>query len=59
MKFEDYQPEEDLSRASTIPARWCTDPGFLELEKKKIFWATWQPVSRLELLQRPGDFHTC
>ncbi len=58
MKFEDYQPEEDLSRASTIPARWCTDPGFLELEKKKIFWATWQPVSRLELLQRPGDFHT-
>jgi choline monooxygenase len=59
MDLEDYQPQKDLSRASTIPASWCTDPEFLELEKQKIFWATWQPVSRMELLQRPGDFHAC
>lgn len=59
MTFEDYEPQQDLSLASTIPARWCTDPAFLELEKEKIFGSTWQPVSRMELLQRPGDFHVC
>jgi phenylpropionate dioxygenase-like ring-hydroxylating dioxygenase large terminal subunit len=59
MSFKDYDPEPDLSLASTIPARWYTDPAFLEFEKEKVFSKTWQPISRTELLQRPGDFHAC
>jgi phenylpropionate dioxygenase-like ring-hydroxylating dioxygenase large terminal subunit len=59
MSFNDYKPEQDLARASTIPSRWYIDPAFLEFEKEKVFSKTWQPVSRTELLQRAGDFHTC
>lgn len=59
MDLSDYKPTEDLSRASTIPARWYLDPAFLEFEKQKIFWRTWQPVSRLEWLLRPGDIAAC
>lgn len=55
----DFAPEAALARASTLPARWYVDPRFLELEKEKIFWRTWQPVGRLEEVLRPGDYFTC
>lgn len=48
--------EKTLSRASTLPA-WCyTDPQVLAAERERIFARTWQPVGRLEQLQRGGDF---
>ena len=55
----DYNPSSDLAAAETMPARWYTDPAFLALEAEKIFNQTWQPVGRLEDVQRIGDFFTC
>lgn len=57
--LSDFQPTHDLSRAETMPSRWYTDPQFLEREKTHIFWKTWQPVGRLDMVERPGDFFTC
>src|SRR3990172_6442716 len=57
--LNDYDVEPDLARASTIPSRWYTDPAFLDLEKQEIFWRTWQPVGRMDLLERAGDYLTC
>lgn len=58
LDLNDFKPTTDLSRASTLPARWYTDPQFLELEKQKIFWKTWQLVGRVDMAARPGDFFT-
>jgi choline monooxygenase len=57
--FGDFSPTDDLSHAATLPARWYTDPRFLDLEKERIFYKTWQPVGRIENVLRPGDFFTC
>ncbi len=57
--MSDFIPSSDLARASTLPARWYIDPAFLELEKDTIFWKTWQPVGRLDLVARPGDYFAC
>jgi phenylpropionate dioxygenase-like ring-hydroxylating dioxygenase large terminal subunit len=59
MDLNDFKPTQDLSRATTLPARWYLDPGLLELEKEKIFWRTWQPVGRQDTVQRPGDYFSC
>ncbi len=57
--LSDYTPASDLAEASTMPARWYTDPRILELEKPRIFHKTWQPVGRADQVRRPGDFFTC
>ena len=57
--LSDYDFTPDLAYASTLPARWYTDPAFLMLETDTIFAKTWQPVGRVELVQRHGDFFTC
>lgn len=59
LDLSDFTPTTDLSRAETMPSRWYTDPRFLDLEKERIFWKTWQPVGRTDMVQRPGDFFTC
>jgi choline monooxygenase len=59
MDLSDFKPTNDLSRASTLPARWYLDPDLLNLEKTKIFSRTWQPVGRNDLVQRAGDFFAC
>jgi hypothetical protein len=56
--LNDFTPERELARASTLPARWYTEPDFLALEKEKIFFKTWQWVGSAGLVQRPGDFFT-
>jgi choline monooxygenase len=48
--------EKELARASTLPARCYTDPEFFALDLERIFARTWQPVGRLEQLQRGGDY---
>ncbi len=53
--LSDFQPPTDLSRASTLPARWYVQPEFLQLEKEKIFWKTWQPVGRVDMVLRPDQ----
>ncbi len=59
LNMNDYAPTDDLSRAATLPSRWYTDPHFLALEKERVFWRTWQPVGRLDMVMRPGDFFAC
>ena len=49
-------PTTPLSRASTIPKRYYLEPEILELEKERVFGATWQLVARTDELQRIGDF---
>ena len=56
--MKDFYPEKDLSKASTIPSHWYLDAQFLEWERDKIFWSTWQPVGRADLVVRPGDYVT-
>ena len=58
LDLSDFSPTADLAQASTLPARWYTEPQFLELEKEKIFWKTWQLVGRVDMVARPGDFFT-
>ncbi len=58
LDLSDFTPTTDLARASTMPARWYTDPQFLELEKERIFWKTWQLIGRVDMVARPGDFFT-
>ena len=57
--FEDYQPTKDLSRAATIPARWYTDPKFLEYEREQVFARTWQVAGYTRDVQAPGDYFAC
>src|SRR5260370_17382271 len=59
MDLHDYTPQQDLSRATTLPARWYSEPAFLALEKERIFWRTWQPVGYVSRVAKPGGFFAC
>jgi choline monooxygenase len=50
--------EPNLACASTLSARWYIDPSIADLERRRIFARTWQPVGRLDQVTRPGDFFT-
>jgi choline monooxygenase len=45
-----------LSRATTIPSKWYTDPAFLETEKERIFWHTWQVAGHASKVAQPGCY---
>jgi choline monooxygenase len=51
-----YDPALPLERASTIPASWYTDPRLHDLERRTVFAGAWQPIARLDQLQRAGDY---
>jgi choline monooxygenase len=53
--FSDYTPTEDTARATTLPARWYTDPEVLEAERRSIFHRSWPYVGSAEWLKAPGD----
>jgi choline monooxygenase len=55
----DYTFEPCLSRASTIPAAWYTDPGMLDLERRAIFHRTWQAVGYADAVAAPGSYFAC
>jgi len=59
MDLSDYTFTADLSRASTIPARWYTDPAMLEAERDAVFGRTWQAVGRAEWVAAPGSYFGC
>ena len=50
--------ERDISNAWSLPAEAYVDPALLEIEKEKIFGATWQVVGRREQVAKPGDYFT-
>lgn len=59
MDLSDYTYTADLARASTIPARWYTDPGFLGAEQRSVFGGTWQCVGQADAVAAPGSFLAC
>jgi len=54
--LSDFTFEPNLARASTIPARWYTDPAMLALESREVFGRTWQVVGRADAVSRPGSY---
>lgn len=50
--------EQDLARASTLPAFAYTDAAILEAEREKIFAKTWQPIGHAEDVATPGTYLT-
>ena len=59
MDLSDYSFTADLARASTIPARWYTDPAFLEAERRAVFGRNWQTVGRADSVAGPGSYLAC
>ena len=59
MDLGDYTHQPDLARASTIPARWYTDPAMLEAERRRVFGRTWQAVGLAAWAPRPGTYFAC
>jgi len=57
--LSDYQFQPDLARASTIPARWYTDPAVLDAERRSVFSRTWQAVGRAAWVAEPGRYFAC
>src|SRR4051812_14433479 len=51
-----FDPKLPIEKAATPPASWYLDPRFLALEKDTVFKKTWQPVGRIDQLQKPGDY---
>jgi phenylpropionate dioxygenase-like ring-hydroxylating dioxygenase large terminal subunit len=54
-----YRFEPDLSRASTLPSRWYTDPAMLEEERGAVFARTWQAAGHAEWVAQPGQYFGC
>jgi choline monooxygenase len=59
MRHGDYRFEPDLSRASTLPARWYTDSEVLDCERGAVFGRTWQAVGHAEWVAAPGRYFGC
>ncbi|MBI3471548.1 MAG: Rieske 2Fe-2S domain-containing protein [Candidatus Solibacter usitatus] len=59
MQPSGYIPTPDLSRASTLPAHWYVDPEYLDVEKQRIFWRTWQAVGHADAVAHAGDYLAC
>ena len=59
MNLDDYRPSANVASATTIPARWYTEPTFLDWERAKVFWATWQMVGHSADVSAPGQYFNC
>lgn len=53
-----YDPSAPLEKAWTIPAPWYFDPRIAELERARVFGATWQAVGRTDQVRGNGQFFT-
>ncbi|MGE0131675.1 MAG: aromatic ring-hydroxylating dioxygenase subunit alpha [Blastocatellales bacterium] len=58
MDLLNFDFEERIERAETLPARCYTDPAYLALEQRQIFNRTWQLVGRLDQVSEPGGYFT-
>ena len=56
MSTSDYWYQPGIARASTIPARWYTDPAMLTAERTKVFGRTWQAVGHAGKVAAPGSY---
>ena len=51
-----FDPQVPLSRASTPPASWYTDPKFFDLEIQQIFGRNWLIAARADQVDAPRKF---
>ncbi len=58
MNFIDFEFNDRIERAQTLPARCYIDGKFLEHEQRRIFNRTWQLTGRLDQVANPGDYLT-
>jgi choline monooxygenase len=58
MELLNFDFDERIERAETLPARCYTDPAYLRLEQRRIFNRSWQLVGRLDQAISPGDYFT-
>jgi len=47
-----------LEKAALLPARVYSDPAIFQLERERLFPASWLPVCHVSDLDKPGDFVT-
>jgi choline monooxygenase len=55
---DEYDPNQPLDHASTIPASWYVNKELYELELKTVFSNTWQLAARREQVEQPGQYVT-
>ncbi len=56
--IDEYNPDDPLDHASTIPASWYTNQDLYNVELKTVFSLSWQVVGRTDQLQEPGAYVT-
>ena len=56
--MNEYRFDSRLERASTLPARYYSDPSVLQSEHRNLFARTWQLVGRAEQVRSTGDYLT-
>ncbi len=47
--------DADITKAETLPGKAYTDPRIFELSREKVFASSWQLLSDLDRLSRPGS----
>ncbi|HEY6868067.1 MAG TPA: aromatic ring-hydroxylating dioxygenase subunit alpha [Candidatus Eisenbacteria bacterium] len=52
---DDFTVDEDIRRASTLPAWIYSDPGLHERARERVFARSWQLVADLDRLRAPGQ----
>ncbi len=58
MELLNFDFDERIERAETLPARCYTDPAYLIAEQRHIFNRTWQLAGRLDQASEPGSYFT-
>jgi choline monooxygenase len=53
---EGFDPDVEISEASTPPSEWYTDPAVLALEHRSVFRSNWIAVGRADAVSEPGRF---
>jgi choline monooxygenase len=50
--------DRDPMRSRALPGRYYFDPAIYELEKRKVFYGSWQYVGHVSMLRAPGSYIT-
>lgn len=50
--------DSDPTRSRTLPGSYYYDPAIFELERRRIFHASWQYVGHVSMLREPGSYLT-
>jgi choline monooxygenase len=50
--------DRDPMRSSALPGHYYFDPAIFDLEKRKVFYSTWQYVGHVSMLREPGSYIT-